>query len=212
MFPSPQVLDNVPYDLFFLCLPVDSNYLVLKKTDMDSVFNLFQEREENKTLVYVSISTFNLCRLLLVFQLWSLFAIPRCFSHSSWGSFFPTSIPSAWAPPPFRKWPTRPVNLWILDCVSLSSVVHFYHFSVWKYLLKCLRCFKCTCDHFCVNVRHEFQDLVPHIYCEWLIDLSVVFLTQCGWSVFACVFCGRHSKKESQLCFMFFLVHIHALI
>lgn len=53
--------------MIFLCLSADSSYLVLKKTDMDSVFNLFQEREENKTLVYVSISTFGLCRLWIVF-------------------------------------------------------------------------------------------------------------------------------------------------
>lgn len=36
---------------------LDSNYIILKKTDMESVFNLFQNCEENKTLVYVSIST-----------------------------------------------------------------------------------------------------------------------------------------------------------
>ena len=34
---------------------VDSNYLILKKTDMESVFNIFQDGEENKKLVYVSI-------------------------------------------------------------------------------------------------------------------------------------------------------------
>ncbi|KAM8732301.1 uncharacterized protein AB9X84_024375 isoform 1-T2 [Acanthopagrus schlegelii] len=33
-----------------------SNYLVLKKTDMDSAFNLFQNSEENKTLVYMLLS------------------------------------------------------------------------------------------------------------------------------------------------------------
>ncbi|XP_070770031.1 uncharacterized protein [Enoplosus armatus] len=33
-----------------------SNYLVLKKTDMESVFNLFQDSEENKTLVYLLLS------------------------------------------------------------------------------------------------------------------------------------------------------------
>ncbi|XP_074530726.1 uncharacterized protein LOC141793766 isoform X1 [Halichoeres trimaculatus] len=33
-----------------------SNYLVLKKTDMEAVFNLFQERDENKTLVYMLLS------------------------------------------------------------------------------------------------------------------------------------------------------------
>uniref|UniRef100_A0A3B4V3Q2 Si:rp71-46j2.7 n=1 Tax=Seriola dumerili TaxID=41447 RepID=A0A3B4V3Q2_SERDU len=33
-----------------------SNYLVLKKTDMESVFNLFQDSEENKTLVYMLLS------------------------------------------------------------------------------------------------------------------------------------------------------------
>ncbi|XP_034546687.1 uncharacterized protein si:rp71-46j2.7 isoform X2 [Notolabrus celidotus] len=33
-----------------------SNYLVLKKTDMEAVFNLFQESEENKTLVYMLLS------------------------------------------------------------------------------------------------------------------------------------------------------------
>ncbi|CAN9515099.1 unnamed protein product [Ophioblennius macclurei] len=33
-----------------------SNYLVLKKTDVESVFNLFQDRTENKTLVYILLS------------------------------------------------------------------------------------------------------------------------------------------------------------
>ncbi|XP_040904697.1 uncharacterized protein si:rp71-46j2.7 [Toxotes jaculatrix] len=33
-----------------------SNFLVLKKTDVESVFNLFQDREENKTLVYMLLS------------------------------------------------------------------------------------------------------------------------------------------------------------
>ncbi|CAJ1058783.1 uncharacterized protein si:rp71-46j2.7 [Xyrichtys novacula] len=33
-----------------------SNYLVLKKTDMEAVFNLFQERDNNKTLVYMLLS------------------------------------------------------------------------------------------------------------------------------------------------------------
>ncbi|XP_029965109.1 uncharacterized protein LOC115401081 [Salarias fasciatus] len=33
-----------------------SNYLVLKKTDMESVFNLFQDCKENKTLVYILLS------------------------------------------------------------------------------------------------------------------------------------------------------------
>ncbi|KAM9356683.1 uncharacterized protein ABDE67_004264 [Symphorus nematophorus] len=33
-----------------------SNYLVLKKTDMESVFNLFQDSEANKTLVYMLLS------------------------------------------------------------------------------------------------------------------------------------------------------------
>ncbi|XP_008324943.1 uncharacterized protein LOC103390747 isoform X2 [Cynoglossus semilaevis] len=33
-----------------------SNYLILKKTDMESVFNLFQDGEENKKLVYIILS------------------------------------------------------------------------------------------------------------------------------------------------------------
>nr|XP_033487111.1 uncharacterized protein si:rp71-46j2.7 [Epinephelus lanceolatus] len=33
-----------------------SNYLILKKTDMESVFNVFQDSEENKTLVYTLLS------------------------------------------------------------------------------------------------------------------------------------------------------------
>nr|XP_046262991.1 uncharacterized protein si:rp71-46j2.7 [Scatophagus argus] len=33
-----------------------SNYLVLKKTDMETVFNLFQDSEENKNLVYMLLS------------------------------------------------------------------------------------------------------------------------------------------------------------
>lgn len=41
----------------FFVFAIDSNVLFLKKTDMESVFNLFQDREENKTLVYVSIQT-----------------------------------------------------------------------------------------------------------------------------------------------------------
>lgn len=65
-----QILYSIStVSMTFFCLSVDSNYLVLKKTDMDSVFNLFQDREENKTLVYVSISTFDLCRPRLVFWL-----------------------------------------------------------------------------------------------------------------------------------------------
>lgn len=40
----------------FVSSLVDSNYLVLKKTDVESVFNLFQNKEENKTLIYVSTS------------------------------------------------------------------------------------------------------------------------------------------------------------
>lgn len=46
---------------YIFILSVDSNYLVLKKTDVESVFNIFQDSEENKTLVYVSISTFTFC-------------------------------------------------------------------------------------------------------------------------------------------------------
>lgn len=34
---------------------IDSNYLILKKTDMETVFKLFQDCEENKKLVYVSV-------------------------------------------------------------------------------------------------------------------------------------------------------------
>lgn len=69
-------------DVFFF-FPVDSNYLVLKKTDMESVFNLFQEREENKTLVYVSILIVDLCHhsLFIASDFHSLFY--RCFCHSS---------------------------------------------------------------------------------------------------------------------------------
>lgn len=44
----------INYLLMYFSL--DSSYIILKKTDMESVFNLFQNCEENKTLVYVSIS------------------------------------------------------------------------------------------------------------------------------------------------------------
>lgn len=69
--------------MYFFFFPVDSNYLVLKKTDMESVFNLFQEREENKTLVYVSILIVDLCHhsLFIASDFHSLFY--RCFCHSS---------------------------------------------------------------------------------------------------------------------------------
>lgn len=50
-----------PFKMYFYVLFVDSNYLILKKTDMESVFNIFQDGEKNKMLVYVSISTFTFC-------------------------------------------------------------------------------------------------------------------------------------------------------
>lgn len=52
------VVDDDASETYFYVLSIDSNYLVLKKTDMESVFNLLQNSEENKTLVYVSIQTF----------------------------------------------------------------------------------------------------------------------------------------------------------
>lgn len=69
--------------MYFFFFPVDSNHLVLKKTDMESVFNLFQEREENKTLVYVSILIVALCHhsLFIASDFHSLFY--RCLCHSS---------------------------------------------------------------------------------------------------------------------------------
>ncbi|KAI3351641.1 hypothetical protein L3Q82_020478 [Scortum barcoo] len=61
-----------------------SNYLVLKKTDMESVFNLFQDSELNKTLVYVSIS---LCIVLSPSQisLWifSMANLTRLLIHTA---------------------------------------------------------------------------------------------------------------------------------
>lgn len=101
---------------------------------MESVFNLFQEREENKTLVYVSILIVDLCHhsLFIASDFHSLFY--RCFCHSSWGSFFPMSIPWILVLPPFRKWPAPPTDLWIFNCIFLL-IVRFYNFSMWKYLL-----------------------------------------------------------------------------
>lgn len=32
---------------------LDSNFLILKKTDVEAVFKIFQDTEENKKLVYV---------------------------------------------------------------------------------------------------------------------------------------------------------------
>lgn len=43
---------------------VDSNYLVLKKTDVESIFNILQNSEENKILLYVGILKFTLAVLL----------------------------------------------------------------------------------------------------------------------------------------------------
>lgn len=40
----------------FYVLSVGSNYLILKKTDMESVFNLFQDCEKNKMLVHMLLS------------------------------------------------------------------------------------------------------------------------------------------------------------
>lgn len=42
--------------MYLYVLSVASNYLILKKTDVESVFNIFQDCEENKKLVYVSIN------------------------------------------------------------------------------------------------------------------------------------------------------------
>lgn len=63
----------------YLCAAsLDSNYIILKKTDMESVFNLFQNCEENKTLVYVSISRFSfyLFNLFKAFESWTLSFVP----------------------------------------------------------------------------------------------------------------------------------------
>lgn len=51
------VFEDGASETHFYVLSIDSNYLVLKKNDMESVFNLLQNREENKTLIYVSIKT-----------------------------------------------------------------------------------------------------------------------------------------------------------
>ena len=61
----PALIGNIIVDdaskTYLYVLSIDSNYLILKKTDVETVFNLFQNSEENKTLVYVSISTFVYC-------------------------------------------------------------------------------------------------------------------------------------------------------
>jgi hypothetical protein len=51
----------------FLCFVLDpvSSYLILKKTDVENVFRLFQDSEENKKLVYVSIWSWLIWVMLL---------------------------------------------------------------------------------------------------------------------------------------------------
>ena len=65
----------------------DSNYLILKKTDVETVFKIFQETEENKKLVYVSIvpywSPAKLCHYLMLTEMFSSsFQLNRCCFHS----------------------------------------------------------------------------------------------------------------------------------
>lgn len=97
-----------------VCLPtlisifsIDSNSLVLKKTDMESVFNLFQDSEENKKLVYVSTSTclglfvpflrvfyVDVCFYAAPSQiLFWFYCLDRCSCRSCSGNSFPMSIP-----------------------------------------------------------------------------------------------------------------------
>lgn len=82
-----------------------------------------------------------------------------------------------------------------------------------KIFIKRLRCFKNICDHFCVHVRHTFQYLIPHMYCEYLTAFFVFLLNVNE----VCVKSGTFfvaviTKKRKKTLFHILLVHIHALI
>lgn len=122
---SRELLHPVGMSCFFVidslnmfCFVLDSNYIILKKTDMESVFNLFQNCEENKTLVYVSISALTLFEfflkknLLHVVRVFDPVFCSRCSCRSCWGNYFLMNISWMWAQLPFRKWPTPRIDLW----------------------------------------------------------------------------------------------------
>lgn len=50
--PHPHFLNNF-FILVIVVVILDSNSLILKKTDVETVFKIFQDTEENKKLIYV---------------------------------------------------------------------------------------------------------------------------------------------------------------
>lgn len=100
-------------------LSLDSNCIILKKTDMEAVFNLFQNCKENKTLVYVSVAvmtSFIWLFFFLIYQrvVWVFDPVfsSRCCCRSCWGNYFLMNISWMWAQLPFRKSPTPHTDLW----------------------------------------------------------------------------------------------------
>lgn len=119
----------------FVCFPAnlvlfctDSNFIVLKKTDVESVFNLFQDSEENKMLVYVSSSALTLCDLFCFCLIYML-----SFFFQTEASFIPVARISA-------RWG-------ISDFCSSSETVHVLQLN--EHLFLCFHpaaeCFHFSC-------------------------------------------------------------------
>lgn len=52
LWSPPHILNNF-FILVIVVVVLDSNSLILKKTDVETVFKIFQDTEENKKLIYV---------------------------------------------------------------------------------------------------------------------------------------------------------------
>lgn len=150
-------------DYCFFVFAIDSNVLFLKKTDMESVFNLFQDREENKTLVYVSTQTSFFSTPHFLYQILTfhcmlhvnlcsfsrLHSRNRCSCHFCWENFSPVSFHWMRVLLFCKKWPAPPADRWppVFTCAEVFKVSSYL-----LIILKCLKMFETTFRSLCIRI------------------------------------------------------------
>lgn len=190
-------------DYCFFVFAIDSNVLFLKKTDMESVFNLFQDREENKTLVYVSTQTSFFSTPHFLYQILTfhcmlhvnlcsfsrLHSRNRCSCHFCWENFSPVSFHWMRVLLFCKKWPAPPADRWppVFTCAEVFKVSSYL-----LIILKCLKMFETTCfAAFAYVYNFYFKSTVNILYCELLL---YTFTCQVNELWLVCT--GKHSLWE----------------
>lgn len=168
---------------------------------MESVFNLFQDREENKTLVYVSIQTsfFSTPHLLygiLTFHcmlhinlcsLSRLHSRNRCSCHFYWENFSPVSFHWMRVLLFCKKWPAPPADRWppVFTCAEVFKISRYL-----LIILKCLKTFETTCFAFSYVCNFYFKVLWIFCIVNCFCVPSHVRLMNCDWCVLKNILCG----------------------